>query len=124
MPRMVVGGVGNGASTSTALRAFVYGDCRIVDLTSMIDPASRLKPYVTLSAGRDINNSGWIGVEAFDSNHKTHALLLIPKSAKAAAPQADPATAAPQAAPAVQPAPAAPRGVFATTPIEQRELWA
>jgi probable HAF family extracellular repeat protein len=78
---MVVGGVGNGASTSTALRAFVYGDCRIVDLTNMIDPASRLKPYVTLSAGRDINNSGWIvasGTDSRDPGRYPRAYLLKP----------------------------------------------
>jgi probable HAF family extracellular repeat protein len=78
---MVVGGVGNGASTSTAARAFVYGDCRIVDLTNMIDPASGLKPYVTLSAGRDINNSGWIiasGSDSRDPARWPRAYLLKP----------------------------------------------
>lgn len=78
---MVVGGVGNGASTSTSVRAFVYGDCRIVDLTNMIDPASRLKPYVTLSTGRDINNSGWIvasGTDSRDPGRAPRAYLLKP----------------------------------------------
>jgi probable HAF family extracellular repeat protein len=78
---MVVGGVGNGASSATAVRAFVYGDCRIVDLTSMIDPTSGLKPYVTLSVGRDINNSGWIvasGSDSRDPARRPRAYLLKP----------------------------------------------
>lgn len=48
-------------------RAFVYGDCRMEDLTNMIDPASPLKPYVTLREATGINNNGWIIATGFDS---------------------------------------------------------
>lgn len=73
---MVVGGSALD-NYSANERAFVYGDCRIVDLTHMIDPASPLQPYVTLLEGRDINNNGWIvatGLDARDTN------LYVPRA--------------------------------------------
>jgi probable HAF family extracellular repeat protein len=62
---MIVGGVGNDIFDFD--RAFVYGDCRIEDLTDMIDPASPLKPYVTLMEAKGINNNGWIIATGYDS---------------------------------------------------------
>lgn len=62
---MIVGAVGKRIFEFE--RAFVYGDCRMEDLTDMIDPASPLKPYVTLREAASINNNGWIIATGFDS---------------------------------------------------------
>jgi probable HAF family extracellular repeat protein len=74
---MVVGQVIN---TPTDTRGFVYGDCRIEDLTNMIDPASPLKPFVTLVGATAINNNGVIvalGKDSRDSQY-THSYILRP----------------------------------------------
>ena len=65
---------------------------------------------VSLEVGSILN------IESFDSAYNTHALLLIPRTAKAS-----PAAMAKPQATAAQPPRAS---VFATRPIEVKEVWA
>jgi probable HAF family extracellular repeat protein len=62
--------------------AFLYSNGSMKDLNSLVDPGNALSTYVTLSAGRAINDSGWIVAEGQDSRtHQLHAYLLTPVTA-------------------------------------------
>jgi probable HAF family extracellular repeat protein len=50
-----------------AQHAFLYANGQMIDLNSLIDPGSALKPYVTLQAGVDISNTGFILAQGVNS---------------------------------------------------------
>lgn len=64
---------------SYARHAFIYSGGTMRDLNGLIDPSSPLAPYVTLSEGRAIDDSGAIVANGVDSRtFQTHAYLLTP----------------------------------------------
>jgi probable HAF family extracellular repeat protein len=67
----------------TTLGAFVFMDGRMENLTSLIDPADPLAPFVRLSVGTAINCQGWIVANGVDTrtDFTSHAYLLIPNQA-------------------------------------------
>jgi probable HAF family extracellular repeat protein len=62
-----------------AQHAFLYTNGAMVDLNTLIAPSSPLEPYVTLSEGRDISDTGFIVADGIDARTgETHAYLLTP----------------------------------------------
>lgn len=64
--------------THTGIRAVLWSDNQLVNLNHRLEPSS-LSPYVVLEAAVDINDSGWILVNGYDTRVGTnHAYLLEP----------------------------------------------
>jgi probable HAF family extracellular repeat protein len=61
-----VTGLANTAGDA-AQHAFVSNGTSMLDLNSLIDPTSPLYGFVVLTEGRDINDSGWIVANGYDS---------------------------------------------------------
>jgi len=68
------------SSSGSASHAFLYQNGRMVDLNSLLDPASALAGRVSLQEAVSISANGWIAVNGTDSRDPgwTRAFLLIP----------------------------------------------
>jgi probable HAF family extracellular repeat protein len=58
--------------------AFLWDGTTMLDLNDLIDPSDPLQPFVTLTAGIDINDLGQILAEGCDSRTRCHSYLVSP----------------------------------------------
>jgi probable HAF family extracellular repeat protein len=64
--------------TSAGVHAVLWSDNQVIDLNTLLEP-SALSPHVVLEHAVDINESGWILVNGFDTRvGTTRAYLLEP----------------------------------------------
>ena len=64
-----------GSFSTTVISAFYYGNGRMTDLNTMIDPAAGWFDLIVATA---INDSGWIVGSGHNPSGKRHAFLLRP----------------------------------------------